>query len=432
MWGLGTAAWVYARDYFQHPLETLLLLSAVYLLFAHRGHLRPGHTIEAGLALGLGILTRVNLVLIVPAIAVYLLYLSWQGDWTTDLAIDEEKPSGWEHLKRASKPALLNLLGLLLPVAGALALLTIINQIRYGSIPIGQGGSVWLPFSRLMADSSWRLSRVGWSNPLWLGLYANLFSPGRSLFLYSPPAVLTLFALGRFYRRQPAEAVLFVAIFLLYLLPYSVYGHWHGGWAWGPRLLLPILPFLLLPAGYFVDSHRHRVVAALLTVLGMGVQVLGVTVNYSYVHWDWLRLGLSLEKPDYLFLPQISPCAEPIVSFPRWSIARVVLPRPGSRCPTRPAFMKSGLRIRARPTRRFRERSPVAVRMRSPTPASPENVSGSPPRRVPRRRISASARVRRAALVLWPSFSPSTMPAAIATTFFVAPEISTPTTSLDR
>lgn len=292
MFGLGTAAWVYARDYFQHPLETCLLLLAVYLLFAHRDNLRPGRALGAGLALGLGIFTRVNLALVVPAVAVYLLYLSRPGPASP-------KP-GW-------KPALLNLLGLLLPVAGALALVYAVNQVRYGPIPGDQAGSAWLPFSSLMADSSWRLSRVGWSNPLWLGLYANLFSPGRSLFLYSPPALLALFALGRFYRRWPAEAILFVAIFLLYLLPYSVYGHWHGGWAWGPRLLLPTLPFLLLMAGYFVDSRRRWAIAALLTGLGLGIQILGVAVNYSYVHWDWSRLGFSLERPDYLFLPQLSP-----------------------------------------------------------------------------------------------------------------------------
>lgn len=302
MWSLGTAAWVYARDYFQHPLETLLLLAAVYVLFAHRDRLRPGHTLGAGLALGLGILTRVNLVLIVPALAVYLLHLSRRSDGAAGL-----KPFGWERLKWISKPALLNLLGLLLPVAGAVALVYIVNTIRFGPAPVDQGGSAWLSFSGIKAEISWRLARVGWSNPLWLGLYANLFSPGRSLFLYSPPALLGLFALGRFYRRWPAEAVLFGAIFLLYLLPYSVYGHWHGGWAWGPRLLLPTLPFLLLGAGYFMDSRRRWIIAALLTGLGLGIQTLGVTVNYSYVHWDWLRLGLSLEKPDYLFLPHLSP-----------------------------------------------------------------------------------------------------------------------------
>ncbi len=32
----GTANWVYAKEYFQHPLESLCLLTAVYIIFAHR------------------------------------------------------------------------------------------------------------------------------------------------------------------------------------------------------------------------------------------------------------------------------------------------------------------------------------------------------------------------------------------------------------
>jgi hypothetical protein len=318
MYGLGTAAWVYAREYFQHPLETCLLLLAVTVLFAHRDDLRPGHALAAGLALGLGIFVRVNLALIVPALAVYLLYLTRRpgrslaprgrrGATSIGVTGIGATPTRGYATKMGWKPALLNLLSLLAPVGVGLALVYTVNYIRFGSAPAGPGGSLGLSLNGIQAEIGWRLARVGWSNPLWLGLVANLFSPGRSLFLYSPPAVLALLGLGRFYRRWPAEAVLFVAIFLLYLLPYSVYGHWHGGWAWGPRLLLPTLPFLLLVAGHFADSRRRWGVAALLTVLGMGVQLLGVAINYSYVHWDWLRMGLSLENPNYLFWPQISP-----------------------------------------------------------------------------------------------------------------------------
>src|SRR6266699_2515137 len=58
----------------------------------------------------------------------------------------------------------------------------------------------------------------------------------------------------------------------------------------------------------------------------------------------------------------------------------------------------------------LRDRGPVAVRMRSPIPASPRVIS--------------------AALVLWPMPSPSRMPAARAMTFLSAPASSTPSTSV--
>src|SRR2546425_1193251 len=81
----------------------------------------------------------------------------------------------------------------------------------------------------------------------------------------------------------------------------------------------------------------------------------------------------------------------------------------------------------ATPRLRLRDRGPVAVRMRSPMPASPAKVSGSAPRATPSRVISASPRVISAARGLWPKPSPSRMPAARATTFFNAPPSSTPT-----
>src|SRR2546422_2311474 len=76
------------------------------------------------------------------------------------------------------------------------------------------------------------------------------------------------------------------------------------------------------------------------------------------------------------------------------------------------------------------DRGPVAVRMRSPIPASPANVAGSAPSATPNRVISASPRVISAARVLWPIPSPSKMPAARAMTFLSAPASSTPSTSV--
>src|SRR5947208_12174419 len=78
----------------------------------------------------------------------------------------------------------------------------------------------------------------------------------------------------------------------------------------------------------------------------------------------------------------------------------------------------------------LRDWGPVAVRMRSPIPASPANVDGSAPSATPNRVISASPRVISAARVLWPIPSPSRMPAARAMTFLSAPASSTPSMSV--
>ena len=84
---------------------------------------------------------------------------------------------------------------------------------------------------------------------------------------------------------------------------------------------------------------------------------------------------------------------------------------------------------RPRPTRRLRDRSPVQVRIKSPMPVSPMNVSVWPPRAVPRRVISARPRVISAARAFRPRPRPSATPVAIASTFLTAPPTSTPTRS---
>lgn len=171
-----------------------------------------------------------------------------------------------------------------------LALILHLNHVRFGQ---------YLAFNPVA-------SAKGFSNPIWVGLYGHLFSLGRSIFLYSPPIIFALFAFHRFYRHHRAEAVVFGFIVVIYLFAYSMSGYWHGGWSWGPRFLLSAIPFLIIPLGYFLGSVRNKVLVALVACLGMGIQILGVAINYSYVHWDWLNMKLSPETA-YLFLPEISP-----------------------------------------------------------------------------------------------------------------------------
>ena len=82
------------------------------------------------------------------------------------------------------------------------------------------------------------------------------------------------------------------------------------------------------------------------------------------------------------------------------------------------------------PTVRFLDRFTKEVSMISPTPAIPVIVDASAPIRTASHRISAVPCATRAESALFPSPSPSTIPAAMATTFFSAPPISTPITSL--
>ena len=89
------------------------------------------------------------------------------------------------------------------------------------------------------------LGRIGedWlALPIWTGLRGLLFSPGRSLFLYSPWLLL---AIPGVYPALPTgAAVSWWPVFpILVVLLYAMKLGWHGG-SWGPRYLLPVVPLL--------------------------------------------------------------------------------------------------------------------------------------------------------------------------------------------
>jgi len=132
-----------------------------------------------------------------------------------------------------------------------------------------------------------------------------LLSPGRSIFLYSPPLILALVAFRQFYRRYRYEALLVAGIAFCYIVLYSIPVDWDGGWSWGPRYLVAIIPFLMLPVGYFLTSKTHVAIATVVGLLGAAIQFLGIIINYSYVYWEWTNMHL-IPGTSYLFVPGVS------------------------------------------------------------------------------------------------------------------------------
>jgi hypothetical protein len=83
------------------------------------------------------------------------------------------------------------------------------------------------------------------------GAAGLLLSPNRGLFIFMPITLLGIVGLFRSFRRlreQPLLPMLAIAATCHFLL-LSGYPYWHGGWAFGPRYLVDILPILALGAG---------------------------------------------------------------------------------------------------------------------------------------------------------------------------------------
>lgn len=175
-------------------------------------------------------------------------------------------------------------------VAGApgVAVFLLYNQARWGSpFDTGYGDTLGL-----MRES-----------PI-AGLWGLLLSPGKSLFLYSPPLLLGLLAVVRFARAHRRAALALALVGLPPVAFYASFLSWSGDYCWGPRYLTYLVPLLLVPAVVsawptLVRSRAAASAAAVLVVLGLGVQVLGAAF-----YWDhWIRIAMHarfgwLGNPD--------------------------------------------------------------------------------------------------------------------------------------
>lgn len=147
-----------------------------------------------------------------------------------------------------------------------------LNNFRFGSL-LYSGKGVNHPFP--------------FGNPL-IGLAGLLFSPGKSIFLYSPPTAIALFGVYRLLRshRRLGQAV--VASSVAYLGLISTLSFYGGDWCWGPRYFVVILPLLAL--GFpFVTCTTASARAAVRTLVAAGVcvQLLALSVEHHrffYAH----------------------------------------------------------------------------------------------------------------------------------------------------
>jgi hypothetical protein len=131
------------------------------------------------------------------------------------------------------------------------------------------------------------------------GFWGPLLSPGKSLFLFAPPLVLTALALPRAFRRHgPLLAAIALTIVPVFWL-YARFLIWSGDYAWGPRYHVFAVPVLLMPGLLVVDElvargrRWTRIAAAGLlgALLGAG---LFMTALGSAFYWDhWIRLSRS-------------------------------------------------------------------------------------------------------------------------------------------
>jgi len=135
---------------------------------------------------------------------------------------------------------------------------------------------------------------------------AFFFSPGRSLWATSP--ILLLAIPGTFMMLKRGNWRLSIAswgFFILLTFGYGLGGwDWHGGFGWGTRYLLPVIPLmglLILPTvEWFFSRDFKTVVVAGIAILSLLVQFGGLLVNPN-VYFVTLANQFPQEGTDAFF-----------------------------------------------------------------------------------------------------------------------------------
>src|SRR5512138_3141026 len=208
---VGTFVLPYGKEFLSEPLTALCVVVAFERLLT-------GRASSAGLALGAAVLVRPQCVLVAPL----LLVVAWRR-------------SGFAAAVRTA-------LGAVPGMAATLAY----NIVRFGDpLQFGYGD-------------------VGFTTPFWTGTIGLLFHPTKSLLLFAPISFVLPFALWHLWRLHRWAFLLIAGNFVVTFATAAMWFAWHGGWSWGPRLLIPGLIPAIAAVGPWLDrSSRERIVALL-------------------------------------------------------------------------------------------------------------------------------------------------------------------------
>jgi hypothetical protein len=140
------------------------------------------------------------------------------------------------------------------------------------------------------------------------------------VFLYAPLLALSVAAWPRWWRKRRRDLLLLALPTLATLLISARWWAWHGDWAWGPRLVFPVIPLAAVP---LLDRLAERTLArrlgvALLAACGLYVQLVGMSVDQSHFLFVTQPIGErvvgkhnpALLRDDMLavhFIPELNP-----------------------------------------------------------------------------------------------------------------------------
>jgi hypothetical protein len=290
-YGLATSAFPYSGSYIGHQIVATLLFFSFYLIFlVARRTIKPAILPLIGFLMGYAVITEYPTVLIAVALFVYAFFRLPKKAWTAWLI-----PGG------------------ILP-----GVIWMIYNYQIYHRPIGFG----YLYAPLHADKN----TAGFFSlvyPHFEAVWGITFSPYRGLFFLSPVmllAILGFYYFGRARERWPEFLVCLWSTISFFLFNSSSV-MWDGGYAIGPRYVLPMLPFMALSIIFFIEKwgaqRWAKALVAFLTVWSV-LFVWAETIGGQSFP-DWTRNPLLNYTLPRLLQGDIARNWGTIIGLPGWS-----------------------------------------------------------------------------------------------------------------
>jgi hypothetical protein len=258
LYAFSTNLFFYATGYFHHNLSATLGVAAFYLLIAARSESDEQSLRRA--AIGAGILSGSAFLIEYATILTGV----WLGVWL--------------FLKISKRSIGYYVLGFVPP----LLILALYNWLAFDD-----------PFTTsyryLAVNNRFHTSGVfGLTYPRMESLVGLVVGDKSGLFVFAPLAAIGMLGIAyQILKRKNEQTVALVcgAIVASYLAFYASYSVWDGGSVFGPRFLIPVLPFVFLGVAFATEFVPKWVIGAV-GAIGILFNWLGAQYGYTESLWN--------------------------------------------------------------------------------------------------------------------------------------------------
>jgi hypothetical protein len=175
-----------------------------------------------------------------------------------------------------------------LPLLADVALRRDVRRTLALGLPVGVGAALVLASNARFFGAPLRAAQAWESGSFSGGALGLLFSWDHGLFVFAPALVVALMGWPSLVRARPRRAWVLVATFLGYGALMALWRDWRGGYSYGPRLIVPLIPIVfagLVPAIESSPARPAPLRRAMATLCGLSLVVSAVGAIASFTFW---------------------------------------------------------------------------------------------------------------------------------------------------